>query len=331
MTGYADAPGEEIANAIAEGSSVLLQRIQGEQAARAVIRQRRNDIMSNFTPEEQAILSGPAPHYSQQDLDDDARYEAFKCCLTQDYPDSDDLVLWRRSYYSKIALDHYRAGRFPCIDPTTNVEVIDLEEWENGESHLTADEKEDYELLQAAYDLREAQRDAWNRYHYLKERHRLLRISNLSVELAEATNRTIGVSPEQQVEDIVQADAGEVALLGRDSIENGEVQVVVPPAAAPAVAPDAAPNNGRAPTNNRQNSRRRRQNPSSNNPLEEHAEDLRYLPVKFWEDPDADTAFTNFFSECRTLGYENTIHRATRQWTDANSDRMFQVGGHFYG
>ena len=163
--------------AVAHGAAAgaAARAVGGSSANRTAFQQLLNDPMSGFTDAEQAILRGPAPAYSQENIEEDAEYESYKCPLLQDFPAPDNVVLWRNQYYDGPMLDQYKAASIDRrLDPRTNQLVEDDHEWLHSQRHLNDSEKEDYELLQETYNLRADRRNAYRLYSNLRERYNQL-------------------------------------------------------------------------------------------------------------------------------------------------------------
>ena len=161
----------EIAEANHRNAMQVSQRLQLDQQdnlARAQTNITR-DPRETFSEQEQALIDGPRPQYSSDDLEADSLYNDLMCPLLSDVPEEHDMVIWCNHIFSQDQLTTYRQRGFPYRNPMTNA-VLTETEFRTGDRSPNQHELENFRSIIDGYNSRQARRDGYNLYNSLQAR-----------------------------------------------------------------------------------------------------------------------------------------------------------------
>ena len=97
----------------ARGLNILRAQLQMDTSRRI---EYENQLNQPLTVAEQQLLANP-PHYSAQDIQEDAKAMKYKCPIIQAIPELNDIVKWHGHYYSGAALQDFQSRP---LNPTTD-------------------------------------------------------------------------------------------------------------------------------------------------------------------------------------------------------------------
>ena len=209
----------------ARGLNILRAQLQMDTSRRI---EYENQLNQPLTVAEQQLLANP-PHYSAQDIQEDAKAMKYKCPIIQAIPELNDIVKWHGHYYSGAALQDFQSRPLnPTTDgstptrrnPYTNAPLTE-EQFKLKGSPLSVQHLSRISIIISDYDSRAFRRNEWEEYKAL-----LTRLGNNRTVLQgrQTTRAAVGNLQASPIDNYLtrqqQNNSATLAIMGQNARES---------------------------------------------------------------------------------------------------------------
>jgi len=296
----------------------------GLERRRTMARQNRDRIdrrlrashsQEEFTQQEMAIIHGPVPPWSQEDRDEESKYQDCVCPILSEVPQEANMRMWLGHVYDFDSIIQARANAstFAFRNPLTN-EIVSPNQW-NGDRPLTTRE---IQIARVVINHHNDPATAARRERYLTYQALQTRFTSQQ-NLAASRQAALNLIQQERAEAASQEEGNNNNNNNNGSDSDDESFM----AAVQRVANNSASRN--------QSRRNRRTNNNNNNinPLVVDQATLPTVPLNLWGNPQVELAFKRFLEMCESAGFDTNLWRNKTTYLRNNIEAIFSAGGPF--